>query len=85
MSYLIIPSAGGTCHRRVDFGAIAELFVEDEPASAPPPGTLVRATTALRAVLAPFTLTLELLRAEALAREAQGHRPEPRIARAFGI
>ena len=84
MSYLIIPSAGGSCHRRVDFGAIAELFVEDEPIVAPPPTRLVRATVAFRAFMAPIGETLSLLRDEALVRKIQ-RQPEPRGVRAFGI
>lgn len=85
MSYLIISTAGGASHRRVDFGAIGELFVEDEPATAAPPSKIVRATIVFRAFLAPLHETLGLLRDEALARKLKTCQPEHRAVRAFGI
>jgi hypothetical protein len=85
MSYLIIPAAGGTSHRRVDLAAIAELFVEEEPVIEAPPSKLSRFKAAFRAVVAPCQETLGLLRDEARARKMQGRQTEPRIARAYGI
>lgn len=84
MSYLIIPSAGGTCHRRVDFGAIADLFVEDEPIVAAPPSRFLRVTAAVHAFVAPLGETLGLLRDEALVRKLQTHEPHHGV-RAYGI
>jgi hypothetical protein len=85
MSYLIIPAAGGTSHRRVDLGAIAALFVEDEPAIAAPPTRLSRVTAAFRGLVAPFQETLGRLREGAGARKMQGRTEEPCIARAYGL
>ena len=69
MSYLIIPAAGGTCHRRVDLGAIAALFVEEEPVVVAAPSRVSRVTAAFRGFVVPFQETLGLLRAEASARK----------------
>jgi hypothetical protein len=84
-SYLTIPSTDGVQARRVDFGAIAELFSEvDAIVEAPAPRR--RVATAFRAFVAPFQETLALLRDEAdqRDREQQARRAGPAIS-AWGI